>query len=91
MTASCQVQSDQSNLLRVTNTREPPDAVLGPEALRQIWQGPQSQRIYENGVGLVNKCYVNGVLADKAAGRETRGMGEVVGDASVLEKTWAES
>lgn len=90
MTASRRVQWDQSKLLRVTNTREPPDAVLGPEALRQIRRGPRSQRIHENGVGLVNKCYVNGVLADKAAGRETRGMGDVVGDASVLEKTWAE-
>lgn len=41
-------------------------------------------------MGLVNKCYVNGVLGDKAAGRETRGVGEVGGETSVLEMTWAE-
>ena len=39
---------------------------------------------------LVSKCYVNVVLGDKAAGRETRGVGEVVGETSVLEMMWAE-
>lgn len=51
----------------------------------------RSQRIHENGVGLVNKCYVNGVLGEEAARRETKGVREVVGETCVLEMTWAES
>ena len=51
----------------------------------------RSQRIHENGVGSVNKCYVNSVLGEEAAGRETKGVREVAGETHVLEMTWAES
>ena len=51
----------------------------------------RSQRIHENGVGSVNKCYVNSVLGEEAAGRETKGVREVAGETGVLEMTWAES
>lgn len=40
---------------------------------------------------MVNKCYVNSVLGEEAAGRETKGVRQVVEETCVLEMTWVEN